>query len=126
MSNWVADVAAIPQAAEGIRGIEHDVKGDFYQTTYVDPYMAKYGEAPLTAFGAFGYDAAMLAALAIAEAGTTDPDAIRAALHVVSQTYQGLTGNLAFDEDGMRLHQEYGTFIYTNGGLQPYTPTAAP
>lgn len=124
VSNWVADVAAIPQAAEGIRGIEHDVSGQFYQTQYADAYQAKYGEAPLTAFGAFGYDAAMLAALAIAQAGSTDPDAIRTALLAVSAEYQGLTGNMTFDEDGMRLFQDYGTFIYTNGALQPYTPAA--
>jgi len=124
MSNWTSDVADIPQVAEGIRGIEHAVSGAFYETQYLSAYRNAYGEEPLTAFGAFGYDAAMLAALAINAAGSTDPDAIRDALLEVSQTYQGITGNLAFDEDGMRLHQEYGAFIYTNGALEPYTPTA--
>lgn len=120
VSNWTADVADIPEVAEGIRGIEHAVSGPFYDEQYLAAYREAYGEEPLTAFGAFGYDAAMLAALAIAEAGSTDGEAVRDALYVVSQTYQGITGNVAFDEDGMRLNQEYGAFIYTDGALQPY------
>lgn len=122
VSNWTADVAEIPQVAEGIRGVEHAVAGPFYEEQYLQPYIDAFGEEPLTAFGAFGYDAAMLAALAIAEAGSTDGDAIRDAIMSVSTQYMGITGNLSFDEDGMRLYQEYGTFIYTNGGLEPYTP----
>lgn len=122
VSNWEQDVAEIPQVAEGIRGIEHDVGGEFYASEYVGPYQERFGEAPLTAFGAFGYDAAMLAALAIDHAGSTEADAIRAALPEVSRTYRGLTGDLTLDEDGMRVNQDYGTFIYTDGALQTYTP----
>jgi branched-chain amino acid transport system substrate-binding protein len=124
VSNWETDVADAPQVAEGIRGIEHAVGGDFYETEYVAPYEARFGEAPLTAFGAFAYDAAMLAALAITEAGSTDSDAIREALMQVSATYQGLTGDLTFDEDGMRINQEYGTFIFQDGALRPFTPAS--
>ncbi|MCW5697516.1 MAG: ABC transporter substrate-binding protein [Bauldia sp.] len=120
VSNWVADVAAIPEVAEGIRGVEHAVAGELYETQYRAAYVDAYGEEPLTVFGAFGYDAAMLAALAINAAGSTDSDAIRQAMHEVSQTYLGITGNLAFDEDGMRMFQDYGEFIYTNGELVPY------
>ncbi len=122
VSNWEQDVAEIPQVAEGIRGIEHDVGGEFYESEYAGPYRERFGEPPFTAFGAFGYDAAMLAALAIEHAGSTDSDAIREALPEVSRTYRGLTGDLTLDEDGMRVNQEYGTFIYTDGALQPYTP----
>lgn len=71
-------------------------------------------------FGAFGYDAAMVAALAVQLAGTTDHDAVRDAIRVVAETYQGVTGNLAFDADGMRLVQEYGKFIYQSGVMTPY------
>jgi branched-chain amino acid transport system substrate-binding protein len=122
MSNWTADVADIPEVAEGIRGIEHAVSGDFYESAYRAPYVAAYGEEPLTAFGAFGYDAAMLAALAVAHAGSAERDAIRDALPVVAETYKGITGTLAFDDDGMRANQEYGTFIFKNGAMEPYTP----
>lgn len=121
MSNWAADVAPTPEIGEGIRGVEHAVTGELYDA-YVAAYVAAYGEQPLTVFGAFGYDAAMIAALAIAHAGTTDHDAIRDAIPVVAETYLGITGNLAFDEDGMRLVQDYGTFIYQGGQMVPYTP----
>lgn len=122
VSNWEHEVTDTPEIAEGIRGIEHAVGGDFYRSEYADPYRERFGEPPLTAFGAFGYDAGMLAALAIDDAGSTDSDAIREALLKVSQNYRGLTGDLAFDKDGMRTHQEYGTFIYKDGALQSYTP----
>lgn len=122
VSNWEQDVKDVPQVAEGIRGIEHDVGGDFYETEYSAAYRERFGEAPLTAFGAFGYDAAMLAALAIEQAGSTESDAIRQALVEVSKTYKGLTGDLTLDEDGMRVNQDYGTFIFKDGALRPYTP----
>lgn len=120
MSNWTADVAPTPEIGEGIRGIEHAVAGDLYETAYRAVYVAKFGEEPLTVFGAFGYDAAMVAALAVQLAGTTDHDAVRDAIRVVAETYQGVTGNLAFDADGMRLVQEYGKFIYQSGVMTPY------
>jgi branched-chain amino acid transport system substrate-binding protein len=122
VSSWSSDVLEAPQIAEGIRGIEHDVSGDFYQSEYASAYQEKYGEAPTTAFGAFGYDAAMLAALAIADAGSTDPDKVRESLLKVSKTYKGLTGDLSFDDDGMRLTQDYGYFVFKDKSLQPFTP----
>lgn len=122
VSSWEADVKDAPQVAEGIRGLEHAVGGEFYDTQYAKPYQERYGQAPLTAFGAFGYDAAMLAALAINDAGSTDSDAIRASLLKVSKTYKGLTGDLTLDEDGMRMGQDYGTFIFKDGALRPLTP----
>ncbi|MGV8840123.1 MAG: ABC transporter substrate-binding protein [Bauldia sp.] len=125
MSNWTADVAPTPEIGEGIRGIEHAVSGELYEA-YRAAYAAEYGEEPLTVFGAFGYDAAMIAALAIQAAGTTDHDAVRDAIRVVAETYLGVTGNVAFDADGMRLVQDYGTFIYQAGTMVPYVPAPAP
>jgi branched-chain amino acid transport system substrate-binding protein len=122
VSNWEADVKDAPQIAEGIRGIEHAVGGDFYETEYVAPYTDANGEAPLSAFGAFAYDGAMLAALAINKAGSTDPDALREAMLEVAKTYKALTGNMTLDDDGIRLSQDYGTFIFKDGSLQEFTP----
>lgn len=122
VSNWEADVKDTPEIAEGIRGIEHAVGGEFYENEYVKPYTAAYGEPPLSAFGAFAYDGTMLAALAINKAGSTDPDALRAAMIEVSKNYKALTGDMTLDNDGMRLTQDYGTFIFKDGKLQPYTP----
>jgi branched-chain amino acid transport system substrate-binding protein len=122
VTSWSSDVLEAPQIAEGIRGIEHDVSGDFYESEYASAYKAKYGEAPTTAFGAFAYDAAMLTALAITDANSTDTDALRASLRKVSKTYKGLTGDLTLDDQGMRIKQDYGYFIFKDGKLQPFTP----
>lgn len=122
VSNWVNEVSETPEIAEGIRGIEHDVGGDFYNEQYAMPYEEAYGEKPLTVFGGYGYDAAMIAALAIEEAGSTDPDAIREAVHEVAEAYRGVTGDKSVDEDGMQTTEDYALLIYENGGLQPYTP----
>jgi branched-chain amino acid transport system substrate-binding protein len=122
VSSWASDVLEAPQIAEGIRGIEHDVSGDFYEKEYVEPFKAKYGEGPTTAFGAFAYDAAMLTALAIADAKSTNTDAINASMKKVSKTYKGLTGDLTQDDQGMRIKQVYGYFIFKDGKLQPFTP----
>lgn len=122
VSNWEADVQDAPQVAEGIRGIEHAVGGDFYDTEYVNLYTEKFGEAPTTAFGAFAYDATILAALGTQAANSTDTAAIKDAIIAASQTYKGLTGDVAMGENGIRKAQTYGTFIFTNGKLEPFTP----
>ena len=122
VSNWEADVQETPEIAEGVRGIEHAVGGDFYDSEYASAYQAKYGEAPLSAFGAFAYDATILVGLAIEAAGSAEPDAIRPAIIEVSQTYRALTGDMSMDDDGMRTSQEYGYYIFQDGALQSFTP----
>ena len=122
VSNWESEVKDTPEIVEGLRGIEHSVGGEFYEIEYAKPYKDRFGEPPLTVFGAYGYDTAMLAALAIDEAGSTDSDAIRQALFEVSKTFQGLTGDTTVDEYGMQVSEAYGVFIYKDGVLRPYTP----
>lgn len=122
VSNWEHDVAKTPEIAEGIRGIEHRVGGSFYEMEYAKPYKERFGKPPLTVFGAYGYDSAMLAALAIEEAGSADSDAIRKALHKISKTFQGFTGDTSVDKDGMQVSEDYGIFIYKDRALRPYKP----
>lgn len=122
VSNWEHEVTKTPQIAEGIRGIEHSVGGAFYQEEYARAYEERFGEPPLTVFGAYGYDTAMLAALAVDKAGSTDSAAIRQALFDVSKTFRGFTGDTTVDKDGMQVSEDYGTFIYTKGALRPYKP----
>jgi ABC-type branched-subunit amino acid transport system substrate-binding protein len=64
----------------------------------------------------------MLAALAINQAGSAEPDAVREAMIEVSKTHKALTGDMTLDDDGMRLTQDYGTFIFKDGKLQEFTP----
>ncbi|MCG8428131.1 MAG: ABC transporter substrate-binding protein [Chromatiales bacterium] len=122
VSNWGHEVTETPVIAEGIRGIEHSVGGDFYDKGYAQAYQKRFGEPPLTVFGAYGYDSAMLAALAIQKAGSTDSDAIRKALFEVSKTFHGFTGDTSVDKDGMQVSEAYGTFIFKDGALRPYSP----
>jgi branched-chain amino acid transport system substrate-binding protein len=120
MTMWTNEVAEMPQIAEGVKGIMVGVSGDFYTSEYATPYEREFGLKPTTAFGAYAYDAAMLAALAIDEAGTTEPEAVSKALHKVSRHYTGVTGDKAFDADGMQIKESYQRKIYTEGQLVDY------
>lgn len=117
---WANLMKEIPEAAEGVKGLMVGVSSDFFDNEYGDAYEAAYGEAPISAFGAYGYDAMMLLALAIDAAGSTDADAIATSLHDVSAAYQGVTGDKTLDADGMQVTESYQRMIYTNGELQPY------
>lgn len=117
---WSNEVKSEPQVAQGIKGLRVGPSGDFYQKEYAAAYKQAYDEEPTTAFGAFGYDAMMVAALAIDKAGTTDPDAVRKALVEVSRDYRGVTGDKAFDAEGMQVTEDYQHVIYQDGSLVPY------
>jgi len=125
MSNWSNEVTANPaiaQIADGIRGIDFSVGGDFYDKTYAAPFKAKYGAAPATDFGAFAYDATMVAALAINAANSADPTAIKGQVIDMAGKYQGVTGDKSMDKDGMQVNATLVDEIYKDGKLQPYTP----
>lgn len=72
---------------------------------FVEAYEAAYGEAPIQAFHAHAYDAAMMLFTAIENVATDDGgtlvidmQALRDELHSI--TYEGLTGTLSCDEFG--------------------------
>lgn len=118
---WTNEVEEMPQIADGIKGTQVGVEGDFYDTEYAQPYEEEYGEKPLTAYGAYGYDAMMIVALAIEEAGTTDPDELKDVMRDVSKNYRGVTGSKDLDEDGMQVNEQYMYRIYRDGELQDYS-----
>ena len=62
---------------------------------YLAGYQAMYGEMPAISFSATAYDAAKVLCSAIA-AGTTEPDAITAAIK--SSAIDGVTGTITFDD----------------------------
>lgn len=117
---WTNEVSEMPEIAEGIKGLMPGVSGEFYQQEYAVPYEEKYGRPPSTSFGPYGYDAAMLVALAIEKAGSADVEAIRKAMIPVSKTYLGATGDKTFDEHGMQASETYMKKIYTDGQLKDY------
>ena len=59
--------------------------------------METYGEDP-TAFSALGYDAVCILDEATEKAGSTDPEAVVAAMQELE--YDGVTGHITFDENG--------------------------
>lgn len=58
-------------------------------------FKSQYGELPSSGFTALGYDAINLLVLAIKEAGSTEPTAVRAALESI-KNYQGVTGPISY------------------------------
>jgi len=118
---WTNEVEELPQIADGIKGTQVGVAGDFYDNEYAKPYKDAYGEKPLTAYGAYGYDAMMMVALAIEKAGTTDPGKLKDVMQDVSTNYKGVTGSKDLDSDGMQKNEQYMYRIYKDGKLQDYS-----
>lgn len=120
MTMWTNEVAEMPEIAEGIKGTIVGSSGDFYKDEYAEAYEENFGLRPTTAYGAYAYDATMLAALAVEKAQTTDPDALVKALHEVSKDYKGVNGDKTFDQDGMQVMEDYQRKIYKDGKLHDY------
>ncbi|HKJ95349.1 MAG TPA: ABC transporter substrate-binding protein [Gammaproteobacteria bacterium] len=125
MSNWVSEVSKnenISKIADGVRGIVLSVGGDFYDKEYAQPFEKAFGEKPASSFGAFGYDAMMVAALAIHDANSTDPEKIKDAIPAAAEKYKGLTGTKAVDKDGMQKNADFDVKVYRDGALHDYSP----
>jgi len=118
---WTNEVEEQPKIANGIKGTQVGVEGDFYENEYATPYEEAFGEKPLTAYGAYGYDAMMMVALAIEKAGTTDPDTLKDVIQRVSVNYKGVTGSKDLDADGMQKNEQYMYRIYKDGELKDYS-----
>jgi len=108
LTMWVNEV--IPETAEGIKGLECGIGFGKYDH-YRDAYKKRFGKEPMTAFGAYGYDAVWLVALAINFANSTKSDDIRKTLFPVSKIYFGATGDKSFDQDGMQVAENYVRYI---------------
>ena len=108
LTMWVNEV--IPETAEGIKGLECGIGFGRYDH-YRDAYVKRFGKEPMTAFGAYGYDAVWLAALAINFANSTKSDDIRKTLFPVSKIYYGATGDKSFDQEGMQVTESYVRYI---------------
>jgi branched-chain amino acid transport system substrate-binding protein len=121
LTMWVNEV--IPETAEGIKGMESGIGFGRYEH-YRDAYVKRFGKEPMTAYGAYGYDAVWLVALAINFANSTKPDDIRKALFPVSKIYFGATGDKTFDKDGMQaidFYVRYITKVVTEAGKKKLT-----
>jgi branched-chain amino acid transport system substrate-binding protein len=118
---WVNEV--IPETADGIKGLDSGIGFGRYDH-YRSAYKKRFGKEPATAFGAYGYDAVWLVALAINFANSAKSDDIRKALFPVSRIYYGATGDKVFDKDGMQVADYYTRYItkaVTEGGKKKLT-----
>lgn len=116
MSQDVPD--ADPQSVEGRIGMDVNSTSADGQA-YTDYYKKTYGERFISSFNGYAYDAIMLLAAAINEAGSADSAAIADALPGVSKTYAGVTGPVVFDADGQRSDQPYVVAEVKGGEIVP-------
>lgn len=77
---------------------------------------AQRGNAPMSTFAPYVYDAAQALVAALKAAGTPDPGKVAQALHKLH--LQGLTGRLAFDDQGNLLDPGYTIYEVRQGGWQ--------
>lgn len=80
-------------------------------------YEEKFGEEPQT-YAPYGYDAMQLLAQAIGKAGT-DATKVKEELYRV-KAYEGVTGQIEFDEFGERKSAHYLVFIVKQGEFVPF------
>ncbi|MBO9536811.1 branched-chain amino acid ABC transporter substrate-binding protein [Herbaspirillum sp.] len=79
-------------------------------------YRARHSD-DIERFAPFAYDAAQVLAAAIQAAGTTDGRKLADALHAIR--YQGLTGTIAFDNQGNLLNATYTMYVLAQGKWMP-------
>lgn len=119
MTMWSNEV--IPETANGIRGLVIGPAAGMRFEAYQEAYRKKFGpDAKQTAFGAYGYDATWIAAIALNMAGSTNPHKIVKAMHAAGAVYNGVTGDKSFRKDGMQVTDYYRRMVYENGKLVPY------
>lgn len=95
-----------PKYIEGQIGMDLNYVGPSgadYQAAYQKQYSGDF----LSTFNGFAYDAVMMAAAAINKAQSDDPAAIASALAEIGKKYDGVTGEIAFDNERQRVTQPY-------------------
>jgi branched-chain amino acid transport system substrate-binding protein len=112
-----------------ISGLSKDVTANVYYTTHVllsrtpstaqieafnSAFESQYGELPSSGFTALGYDAINLLVLAIKEAGSTEPAAVRAALESI-KNYQGVTGSISYSPTQHIPKKDVTVVTFQNG-----------
>ena len=83
---------------------------------FLDAYKAKYNELPGSIWAVYAADALNALVAAIAKAGSTDPDAVAAAMRTMTDA-KGITGPLMFTERGDRKNIPYYAYIYNDQGV---------
>jgi ABC-type branched-subunit amino acid transport system substrate-binding protein len=100
------------QAAEGVANTTTPSAADFEGTKdWIPQYKQKFGEPG--PYSAQAYDATYIVAEAIKKAGSTDREAVQKAIRAIQ--YNGLTGKVAFDENGNRQNGQFIVQLVQSG-----------
>jgi branched-chain amino acid transport system substrate-binding protein len=114
-SPTVVTVSALNLAGEALHGTygvaDFNADATDITRTFAKVYRERYGINPDN-FASWAYDALHILALAIANAKSVDPEAIRTAILGI-KGYQGLEGTYVFDKNGDGLH---GYHVVKNEG----------
>ncbi len=107
---------ATPQVAEGTYAtmVGGDMKKLPSAQQFIKDYEARYGK--VGQWSAYGYDAANILVVAIQKAGKKDRGAVLKAMREVA-SFQGVTGEVVFDEKGDNKNQFIGVFKVEKGEL---------
>jgi branched-chain amino acid transport system substrate-binding protein len=108
-------LAAGAETIEGVRvALPTPAGGESYDR-FVTKYRSKYNEEP-DVMVLKSYDSMMTAIKAMRDAGV-EPGAIRNRLRSDEFSYQGVTGEIRFDQNGDLRSQQYRRMIYRAGKL---------
>jgi branched-chain amino acid transport system substrate-binding protein len=109
--------------------LSKDVTSNVYYTTHVllsetpatpqidafnAAFKAQYGDLPSSGFSALGYDAINLLVLAIKQAGSTEPAAVRTALESI-KNYPGVTGSISYSPTQHIPKKDVTVVTFQNG-----------
>jgi branched-chain amino acid transport system substrate-binding protein len=83
---------------------------------FVEAYRKKYDVPPPNAFAPLGFDSVNLLASAIERAGSTNPDAIRAAI-AETRDFQGIVGEIAY-APGKRVPNKAVSVVRIDDGAE--------
>ncbi len=118
VSSTTKALEEIPDALEGIKGIEPLVPEQFF----TERFKQKMKREPQISEVAQNYDAVRMITMAIMFANSTDPKSIANALYHVGDWYRGASygGDKRFDKDGMQGHAQFRKVIIKNGKRVEY------
>ena len=84
--------------------------------SYKEAYEQQYGEEA-SVWAAIGYDAAYLAALGVVNSPSDKAADVEKTIREQAASYDGVTGTIEFDEDGVRTNPDVGFFKQIDGKL---------
>jgi branched-chain amino acid transport system substrate-binding protein len=105
-----------PKADDHVFGVDVAHNDGPRAKAFMKRYEKEHGKEP-TVWAAIGYDAAWLAAVGAANAPSDSADDIEQTIRDQAATYDGVTGRIEFDEDGVRANPDLDYFKQIDGEL---------